>query len=423
MTVGYVCSQVIRLGGNLVFTRLLFPEAFGLMALVQAVLTGLTMLSDVGADQAIVQNRDGDAAAFANTAWTMKIIRGILISAITFILAVPISELYREPTLAQLLPIAGVSAVIGGFASTNIALADRHLRLARATLIEIGSSLVTVVATIALALLYRSIWALVVGSIFGVAARTCASHWWLGGVKNRFQWDRQSLKALTTFGRWIFLSSALTFLVGQGNRLLVGTLLDMRMLAFFTLATAIVQLPAQFLQQVGGRILFSAYSEIVRERPQNLFPVLTKSRLVQILPFWLMCALLVFSGDWLVRILYDDRYREAGWVLQVLSLGSLVGCISTSYGGVLMAKGLVGTSTFLLIGQCAAQITAIVLGHLIGGERGIIIALGLVSLAFYPVHAAVYARLSLWQPRIDIPMLGLSVLVILSTAGRLFSTG
>jgi hypothetical protein len=75
---GYGASQVMRFGGNLILTRLLLPEYFGLMALVNIPIIGLQLFSDVGIIPSIVQNKRGDEPGFYNTAWTLQIVRGIL---------------------------------------------------------------------------------------------------------------------------------------------------------------------------------------------------------------------------------------------------------------------------------------------------------------------------------------------------------
>ncbi len=48
LMIGYGGSQALRLASNLILTRILFPEAFGLMALVTVVTVGLSLFSDVG---------------------------------------------------------------------------------------------------------------------------------------------------------------------------------------------------------------------------------------------------------------------------------------------------------------------------------------------------------------------------------------
>ncbi len=380
---GFGASQVLRFAGNLILTRLLFPEAFGLMAIVQAILIGITLLSDVGIEQSVIRHRDGETPTFVNTAWTLKVIRGVLMWITACVLAVPIASFYGEPILAAMLPVIGFTAVISGLASTKMALADRKLGIGRKTLIEVGSAGAGLAVTVVGAWMVPSVWSLVVGNLVGAAARTAASYIWMDGAGNRFQWDRGSLAELVIFGRWIFVSSALTFLVGEGTRLLIGKMLDVRMLAFLALAMAINQMPRQFFQQIGGRILFSAYSEIVRDRPDRLNHVLLKSRLVQIIPYWTICLVLALFGEQLIEILYDPRYRDAGWMLEYLAAGSLVGCLSISYGGVLWAKGRVRTSTVVLAIQLCVQTAAMVIGLHFGGARGLVCGLAVASWLLY----------------------------------------
>ena len=129
---GYVASQGLRLASNLILARLLFPEAFGLMALVTVVLVGLAMFSDVGIGPAISRSPRGDDPAFLNTAWTMHVIRGVMLWLTALALAWPLAWFYEAPDLRNLLPVAGISLLIAGFNPTRIETANRHLLLGRA---------------------------------------------------------------------------------------------------------------------------------------------------------------------------------------------------------------------------------------------------------------------------------------------------
>jgi O-antigen/teichoic acid export membrane protein len=415
---GYGTNQLLRLAGNLILTRLLFPDAFGLMAIVQAVMVGVVMFSDVGIEQSIIHNKRGNEPAFVNTAWSVKVIRGVLMWFALWLLAAPLASFYGEPMLARLLPVAGLAAVISGFSSTKTASADRDLEIARTTLIGVGSYAFGLLVMIVWASIDRSIWSLVMGNIVGAAAQAIASHVWLDGIKNRFAWESKSLRSLRTFGRWIFVSSALTFLVGEGSRLLIAHFLDVRMLAFFSLALAMDQVPRQIIQQMTGRVLFPAYSEVVRERPEKLYAIVEKSRLIQIVPYWLVCVFLVYFGQSLMEILYDDRYKDSGWMLQMMALGSLVGGLAISYNGILYAKGRVRTSTVLLAIHLFIQVSAIVVGSYLGGARGLVLGWALTSWLLYPVYAFVYSRLSLWQPKLDLPLIAASFWIAFSVLGH-----
>ena len=93
-TVGYGSVQAIRLASNLILTRILFPEAFGLMAIILVFMQGVAMFSDLGVGASIIQNKRGDDPVFLDTAWTVQGIRGAFLFLILFFLHTGAKELY-----------------------------------------------------------------------------------------------------------------------------------------------------------------------------------------------------------------------------------------------------------------------------------------------------------------------------------------
>lgn len=410
--VGYGVNQALRLGGNLILTRLLFPEAFGMMAIIQAVIYGVHMLTDVGIAPVIIQKDSGNDPALLNTAWTVQIVRGFLAWVGLCALALPMAKFYGEPLLASLLPVIGLTAVIGGFNSTKLYTAQRNLEAARLTQIEIGTYAFGLLCTVFLAWLLQSVWALVWGGVISSCLKMVASHVALHGIKNRFAWDRDALDHLKGFGRWVLLSSALTFLSVEGARLLIGAMLDMRQLALFTLASTMSLMFWQAMQLVAGRVFFPAYSEVHRANPKNLITVLYKARLALVLPSWGLAVLFVFFGSHLMGTLYDERYRGSGEMLEQLAAGSLVACVWGSYSGVLLAMGKVAVMTSLTAIQVACQLGAIFIGYHYWGGTGIVMSVAAANWIMYPVNAFMMFRSGIWQPKLDLIFLAASVLIV-----------
>ena len=67
---GNISSQALRLLSNLILTRLLVPEAFGLVAAANTLYFALVMFSDLGIWQSVVKSERGTQARFLGTAWT-----------------------------------------------------------------------------------------------------------------------------------------------------------------------------------------------------------------------------------------------------------------------------------------------------------------------------------------------------------------
>jgi len=409
---GYGVNQALRLGGNLILTRLLFPEAFGLMAIFQAVNYGVHMFTDVGVGPSIIQKERGNDSEFLNTAWTVQIVRGFVAWVGLCVLALPVSKLYGEPLLTIMLPVSGLNAIIGGFNSTKLHTAERNMDAARVTQIYIGSYAFGLLCTIILAWLLQSVWALVWGSVITVFVQMVASHVGLHGIRNQFAWDRDALDHLRGFGRWILLGSGLTYLSVEGARLLIGALLDMRQLALYTLASTLSLMFWQAMQMVSGRVFFPAYSEVNRSNPKNLTVVLYKARLTMLLPSWSLSVLFVFLGSQIMGLLYDERYLESGPMLKQLAAGTLVTYIWGSYSGILLALGKVEATTVLTAIQIILLFGLMLIGYQYGQGPGLIVGVASSNWAVYPLYAYMMNRYGIWQPKIDLLFIVASILVV-----------
>src|SRR5450759_1366130 len=112
-------SQLIRLSTNIVLTRLLAPELFGIMIIVNTFRTGVELVSDVGIGQNIISDKNADDPDFYNTAWTLQSIRGLLLWVIACGAAAPVAHFYEAPSLRLILPVASLVLVLSGFTSIN----------------------------------------------------------------------------------------------------------------------------------------------------------------------------------------------------------------------------------------------------------------------------------------------------------------
>src|SRR5262249_40277751 len=155
---------------------LLFPDVFGLMALVQIFMQGLAMFSDIGIGPSLIQHKRGDDPTFRNTAWTIQIIRGVMLWITSCFIAWPVAKFYGQPMLLQLLPVAGLGAFISGFNSTSVFIANRKLALGRITALDLVSQVVSLVLTCILAVCFHSVWSLLVGSLLGGTVYTVLTH-------------------------------------------------------------------------------------------------------------------------------------------------------------------------------------------------------------------------------------------------------
>jgi len=408
--VGFGCNQALRLGGNLLLTRLLFPEAFGVMALVNVFLQGLGMFSDVGLNLSIVQNPRGADSDFLNTVWTIQIFRGAFLWFMTAALAFPCAAFFKTPELAHYLPVAGLGVFLQGLSSTNLNLTERRLELGRRTLIELMAQFLGLMVMALLAWKFRNVWALVAGGITNGFLIAVFSHAVLSGPRMRILMDREIAREVLHFGKWIFISTVLTFITGQADRIILGKFMDMEWLGVYSVAFFLSSAVTNLFENLSSRVIFPTYSNLAGKDNAEFRRKMFKVRLVFLSAAIPVICMLILWGNWIPELLYDDRYHEAGWMLQVLAIGSGVIIIQKTISPAILAHGdSFRQMVFMSIQSTLLVSTMIGLG-LIYGAKGIIFAIVIARFLNYFVLQAIIRPYRLWQPILDIPFLGLIII-------------
>lgn len=403
---GYGSQQAIRLGSNLIMTRLLVPEMFGVMAIAQVFLIGLNMFSDLGINSSIVQNKRGDDPQFLNTAWTIQVIRGVLLYLVLILIAYPVALLYEQPILFPILCVLGINSVVMGFQTTGFASADKNLTIGVKTSIELAAQVISVIVMIIWAAFIPSIWALVGGSLAGSIATVLLGQMLLSTQRHQFILVREHLGEILHFGKWIFLSSIVGFFANQLDKLVLGKLLSMEMLGFYTIAYTLSQLPVVVATHLGNRVMLPVYSKLQDLKREEFRVYVFKSRVrlaAILLPITLIFMLF---GEQIVDFLYDDRYRSAGWMTEILSAGVAVH-LATNAGPFLLAMGKSKVFSMMVIIKTVILALSMYLGWLYYSADGLIYGIALSSLLYYVAQSVIYHQNGMWLWRLDAALLAM----------------
>ena len=369
---GYGAGQVIRFGSNLVLSRLLFPEAFGLSALVNIMNQGLIMLSDVGLPTVVVQSPRGDDPKYLNTAFTWQAVRSAVLWIVALALTLPMVYLYDEPELKWLLPIGALSVLFIGIRSTSYFTLRRQLRVGPLLGLELISQVGAVALMIPWAIYAPSVWTLIGGMLITSVIAAIGSHMIKVHYRNRFEWDKESASSMFEMGKWIAGSSMLTFASQQGDRLLLGHFLGAATLGVYSIAVFLSAALGEAISRVTSGVFFPAYSRVNSEGPERLSEVFYKTRLATdalILPALAGRAVL---GPWVVQLLYDPRYADAGWMLQVLSVRVALSCIVWPIQFCLFAHGNARYGFYLNLARVITLAIGVPIGFHYAGVPGLV---------------------------------------------------
>ena len=333
---GFVFSQVFRLVSNLVMTRLLVPEMFGVMALAQVFLYIMTLISDIGIKPSIIRSERGEEPLFLNTAWTVGIFRGLVITCLVLATSFGIKFLndigvfsqgsaYTSPQLPLIIAVMSLTTLISSFSSTKIILAGRRLLLGRVTLIDLISQVLGILVMVCWAFfIERNIWALVSGALITSLVGVVLSHTAFPGIKNRFAWDKSAFWEIFHFGKWVLASSIISAILAQGDRLLLGNFLTAETLGIYAIAFFLASSVKQAIFKLNSMVFFPLFSEINRGKKDNMANIYYRIRQKSDALTMTIAGVLFISGEKIVEFLFDDRYLNAGWMLSILSFSLLL---------------------------------------------------------------------------------------------------
>jgi len=336
--VGHGASQALRLGSNLVLTRLLFEEMFGLMALVSVFLQALQMFSDVGINANVIQNPRGDDPHFVNTAWTIGLLRTSLLYVACLVFAYPVAGFYGHHELVHLIPVAGLAMVIDALSSPTLMTMERHLEVKQLVLLNLAVQIVSVIVMITWAWISPTVWALLAGSLISGAFKVVASYAVLRGRRPRVTWDRASVGAIMTFGSWIMINTPLNFLGEQADRFTLGKLIPLAVLGVYQIAITLGGLPYQVLIKITGSVAFPMLSR-AREQGRATREIYPQVRVpIEILGGWIVAGL-IGCGPLLIKMLWDARWHAAAWMVIPIAVSQWVRILCISGSAAMMAEG------------------------------------------------------------------------------------
>lgn len=388
-------SQLLRLASNLLLTRFLLPEAFGLMAVISTLLMMLNLLSDIGSGTVIVQSRRGADYDFLNTAWTLQVIRGACLWGAALAIAVALSlaqqrnwlavaTVYGDPRLPLLISVASFVSVINGLGTVKAKLAERNLEYAAISVIDVTVGAVAIGGMAIGAYLTGSIWVLVGGSLLAAAGKTVLGHLFLEGPRASLRLESAAVRELVSKGKWVVVSSGLGLIAMSGDKLLLGGLVDAATLGLYSIALGLASIASSTITSLLGKVVYPVFSEVVRKRREDLKRTYQKLQQVVDGCVGLLAGFVFIASDLIVSVLYDNRYRGVAHILSFLAVGS-IGIRFVVVEQIYIAMGKTSLLALAILPRALTVLIGVPLGYSLLRLDGAMLAVVTSQFAHWPL--------------------------------------
>lgn len=403
---GFGTAQAIRLVSNLLMTRLLAPDAFGLMGVTIALQVWIAMMSDLGLNQSIIRSKIGDDPDYLATARLMQLGRCTLMAAILVIAALALPGLatdgvlragsvYADPRLPVFLYCIATSVTISGFSAMRIALHNRTLDLVPVIRLELSAQIFALVSMAAAAAAGLGVYSLALGAIVAELVKTIGSHFTLKGPPARFGFHREHFREIFTYGKWLLVASTFGFLVQRGDQIIFGWLLDTRDFSLYSIATLWVLTGRAVIETVQRRIAAPALAEVQRERAHDLTRVYRRLRLVyEGLCISIFLGVVVFAEPF-ISFIYSDSYAGVAHYMRLLALMLLFVPYYLLSAVILNGGDSRRFATVTVIPGAAIFVGTPIIFHQLGADAAIAFAVStpIFALPFYWKYASKFIKI------------------------------
>lgn len=375
-----VVERLIGVISITILARLLTPSDFGLVAIASIVVAGIQVFTQFGFDWALMRYQDPTPSDL-NTAWSLRALLGLGVLGFLAIIGPFAAEFFRQPSLGSVLVALGVGAFLVSLENIGTVYFRRDFTFEREFLIRAIAKVAGFFTTVTLALLTRSYWALVWGSVATNLATTFSSY-----VFHPYR-PRLSLsgaRSLLAFSTWVLVGSMAGFFRQQFAKMYLGRVYGSAATGLFSVAEQITIIPLEIAMPI-NRVAYSKYTQDIREGRDLKSSYIAIASLIWALALPISLGTVAVAPD-VVAVLLGHQWTGAVPVLRLLAIGTAFNVMVANTHYVYWALGLSRITAGLSMTSAIAIIPLSIVGSLLAGYVGVAWAFTLQSAFTTPIN-------------------------------------
>lgn len=336
-----VIAKLIGPVTNMILARILVPEAFGVVATVNMIISFADMFTDSGFQKYLVQhefNTEKEKIQNINVAFWTNLMISLILWFIIALFKDPIASSVGNPGLGHVIAISCMQLPITSFSSIQMALYRRSFDFKTLFWIRIITALIPLIITVPLAISGFSYWSLIIGSTIGLLVKsiilTIKSEW-----KPSMFYSIKILKEMASFSIWSLLEAISIWLTSWIDTIIIGSALNQYYLGLYKNSLNMVNSIMGIITTSITSVLFSSLSRLQNDDKKfnNMFFDAQKIISYFVLP---LGAGIFLYRDFITQVLLGSQWNEASNIIGVWSLTSAIMiCTSNLESEVYRSKG------------------------------------------------------------------------------------
>ena len=410
-------TKPIQFVQTIILVRILNPSDFGLMGIIYVITGTMNVFTSTGIQSALIQGKDVRKEAL-DTAWVFSIVRGIINCILLYFFAPYVASFYETPILEKIIKIFAITYIFGGVRNIGMVIFAREIDFKMIAIAEQIQGLLQMVATVVFAIILKNVWALVIGYVIGEGIALIVSYI-LHPFRPSFKFDLNIAKGLFGFGRYIFISGIIIHIINRGDDALVGKVLSLETLGFYTLAYGLATLPSNYITDIISRLTFSTFSRLQEEVATLRNGYLTTLKFVSFISIPASAGIAILAPE-IVEVVYGAKWSPMVPSLRVLCIFGMIRTIVAISGSLFQGVGKPNYLAYISFAQLIIMAIIVypltITYNILGTSIAVVVPMVLVQgWALKKTSEIIKERLSVIFRIISLPVVGsLAMLIGLS---------
>ncbi len=345
---------------TIVVMRLLTPADYGLLALATLFVGFLSLVSEIGLQDAVVQTKDLSTEELRSVFGAVILVNVVVAATIALLLAPLAATFFSEPRLREVMQVLSLQFLISSLIVIPTAMLERKLAYRGRSVGQVAATLIGSLTTLALAYSGAGVWALVGGSLCKALVEAVI----LNSISPFLELPAfafSTVRHLIGYGLKVALTRLMWFVYSQADTFIIGKVLGQSPLGLYSVGMHLASLPAQRVSQVVNQMAFPAFSQARRERGDIRDHLLLAVRTLSFFAFPVFWGIGSIAGE-IVDVFLGPKWTGAITPLALLALIMPLRILSPITHAALQAVGQAGVSLRNTLLACVVMPIAFLIG-------------------------------------------------------------
>ena len=318
-------ENVIRIGVtfvvSIILARLLSPEEYGLIGILTIFIAIFEAIVDSGFTNALIRKQNATDTDYCTVFYT-NLVLSIVLAAVLFLCAKPISLFFERPELVSLTQVMSSVVILNSLSLVQRARTTKAIDFKTQTKITLISSIGSGIIGIAMAFMGYGVWALVGQQISNQFLSTLF-FWIYNKWIPKFVFSWRSFKEMWDFGSKLLVSCLIDTVWKEIYQVVIGKCYSPATLGLYTRAKQFSSLCSSNLTSVIQRVSYPILSSIQDDR-QRLKQAYQRIIRTAMLPSFVLMLGMAAVAKTMVLVFIGEQWLGCVPLLQIICISGML---------------------------------------------------------------------------------------------------